>query len=232
MKWFKNSHYLTTLGAIFIGFLLIMLLKSPASGGQTEAASAVMLVQLELENQQLANDNERMQQELTKYYEGQSAYALAQEQLFKAQLSAGVLSVRAPGLRITLNDSKDPVTEPNDVAKYVIHEAYLREIINCLWSSGAEAVAVNRLRVTSNTEIFCSGAFIQINGSRQMPPYVIEAVGNTDEMQTALNFLYYWTELGSYSQRYGITREVEFKDEITIPAASLRQYRYIEPGKE
>ncbi|MDR3270697.1 MAG: DUF881 domain-containing protein [Peptococcaceae bacterium] len=232
MKGLKKAHYTTALGAFLVGFMLVLLLKSPSvTGGQTESSSSLVVVQVELENQQLASDNARLQQELANYYEGLNTGTLTREQLAKAEMNAGLVSVKAPGVRITLDDSSEQITNPENVSKYVIHEAYIREIVNILWHGGAEAISINRSRVTGNTEIFCSGAFIQINGSRQMAPYIIEAVGDIVRMQTALDF-YYWDELGDYSQKYGIVRKMEIADELMIPSANLPIYRYAEPGKE
>jgi len=108
----------------------------------------------------------------------------------------------------------------------------LRTLINILWNGGAEAIAVNNQRITTHTEIFCSGSYIQINGTRQMPPYKIVAIGNQDNLQSALQF-YFWDKLGEYQQQYGITRKLEVPSEpLRVPAAIERNYMYAEPVKE
>lgn len=236
MAWLKNGRYLTAFGALVVGFLFIMLLKAQGLMGSqalsSEKTALPNLIQLDLENQQLANDNNRLRQELDKYNQGLSISALTQQHLNAARLNAGLTSVRGSGIRITLNDSNRQVEVKEEASNYVIHEGYILQLLNILWNGGAEAISVNGQRVTSNTEVYCSGTFIQINGTRQVPPYVIEAIGDATNLQASLKFYYQWDELGYYQEKYGITRTLEVLDTITMPAAKQREYSYAKPVKE
>jgi uncharacterized protein YlxW (UPF0749 family) len=230
----KRERSLLGLGSVLIGFLFIMLLKAQgAAGNQTirQETAIPSLVQTEQENQQISVENDKLQQELAKYAQGQSASTLANQQLLEAQMNAGLVSVSGPGIRITLDDSKRVAQGQDDPNSYYIHEQYIREIFNALWNGGAEAIAVNGQRVTSNTEVFCGGSFIQINGTRQMPPYVIEAIGDKNNLTAALKF-YGWDKLGDFQQQYGITRKLEIIQNATAPAGKLREYHYAQPVKE
>ena len=232
MQLEKMERWLLGFGSILIGFLFIILLRAHGVAGNTVTETAVpSLIQTEQENQQISADNDRLQQELNKYVQGQNASVLANQQLREAQMNAGVIGVSGPGVRITLDDSKRAAKEQEDPMLFVIHEQYIREIFNALWNGGAEAVAVNGQRVTTNTEVFCGGSYIQINGTRQMPPYVIEAIGDTNNLSAALNF-YGWFKLGDLQQQNGITRKLEIQDKIVISAGKLRSYHYAEPVKE
>jgi Uncharacterized protein conserved in bacteria len=221
--------------ALFVtGILFVLLFKSNGVLGEPVTSETALpnLVQTEQENQQLANDNEKLLQELVKYEQGENAAALADQQLLDAKKNAGLTSLKGPGLRITLDDSHRQADDAEDIQYYVIHEAYIRLLINILWNGGAEAIAVNDQRITSDTEIFCSGSFIQINGTRQMTPYVITAIGDFRNLQSALNFYYLWDQLGDFEKQYGITRKPEVLDNLTVPAGKLRTYHYAEPVKE
>jgi uncharacterized protein YlxW (UPF0749 family) len=216
------------------GILFLLLFKSNGVLGDpviTSETALPNLVQTELENQQLANDNEKLSQELAKIEQGLNTAALADQQLLDAKKNAGLNSMNGPGLRITLDDSNRQA-EGVDTQNYVIHEAYIRQLVNILWNGGAEAISVNDQRITSDTEIFCSGSFIQINGTRQMTPYVISAIGDSHNLQSALNFYYVWDQLEDFQKQYGITRKLEVLDNITVPAGKLRTYHYAEPVKE
>ncbi|ODA39649.1 DUF881 domain-containing protein [Desulfosporosinus sp. BG] len=234
MKLEKKERSLLGLASILIGFLFVILLKTQGAAGSqaTRQETAIpSLIQTEQENQQISEDNERIRQELAKYLQGQSASTLAYQQLQEAQMNAGVLKVSGPAIRITLDDSKRAATGQEDPNNFLIHEQYIREIFNALWNGGAEAIAVNGQRVTTYTEVFCGGSYIQINGTRQMPPYVIEAIGDANNLSAALKF-YGWDKLGDFQQQYGITRKLEVLDEVVIPAGRLRDYHYAEPVKE
>lgn len=234
MKLEKKERSLLGLASILIGFLFVILLKTQGAAGSqvTRQETAVpSLIQTEQENQQISEDNERIRQELAKYLQGQSASTLAYQQLKEAQMNAGVIAVTGPAIRITLDDSKRAATGQEDPNNFLIHEQYIREIFNALWNGGAEAIAVNGQRVTTNTEVFCGGSYIQINGTRQMPPYIIEAIGETNNLSAALKF-YGWDKLGDFQQQYGITRKLEVLDKVVVPAGKLRDYHYAETVKE
>lgn len=234
MQLDKRERSLLGFASVLLGFLFIILLKTQGVAGSqvTRQETAVpSLIQTEQENQQISVDNERIQQELAKYVQGQSASTLADQQLQEAQMNAGVITVTGPGVRITLDDSKRTAIGQEDPSSFLIHEQYIREIFNALWNGGAEAIAVNGQRVTTNTEVFCSGSYIQINGTRQMPPYVIEAIGNSSNLSSALKF-YRWFQLGDLQQQNGITRKLEVLSKVAIPAGKLRDYHYAEPVKE
>ena len=234
MQLEKRKQFLLVLASMLVGFLLIILIKANGvSGSQLtlQEKAVPSLIQTEQENQQLSLDNEKIQQELEKYTQGQNVATLADQQLQEAQMNAGMVGVTGPGVRITLDDSKRVAIGQEDPSSFVIHEQYIREIFNALWNGGAEAISVNDQRVTSDTEVFCSGSYIQINGTRQMPPYVIEAIGDSNNLSSALKF-YRWFQLGDLQKQTGITRKLEVLSKVVIPAGKLRDYHYAQPVKE
>lgn len=235
MRLDKRGRYLLGFASILLGFLFVILLK--AQGGVTgiqvtlQETAVPSLIQIEQENQQLSVENEKLQLELVKYAQGQSASTLANEQVQEAMMNAGLVALSGPGLRITLDDSKLEATGEEDPNNYLIHEQNLREILNALWNGGAEAIAVNGQRVTTHTEVFCGGSYIQINGTRQMPPYVIHTIGDANILSSALKF-YGWFRLGDLQDQFGITRKLDILDNVMIPSGRLQDYHYAEPVKE
>ncbi len=224
---------LITLGMLVIGFFSVVIIKTYDQNNKDslrQEANLPGLLQLEMENEQLVTENNNLYKELTKLQAGVSAAVLASQQLEDVSIKSGLVALSGPGIRITLDDSKQDRSA--EYGNYVIHEEYLRTLVNILWNGGAEAIAINNQRVTSHTEIFCSGAYIQINGTRQMPPYNIVAIGNQDNLKSALQF-YFWDKLGEYQERYGITRNLEVPQEpLTVPAAKKFTYKYTQPLKE
>jgi len=234
MKLEKRERSLLGLASILLGFLFIILLKSQGvavSQVALQETAVPSLIQTEQENQQLSVENEKIQLELVKYAQGQSASTLANQQLQEAKMNADLIGVAGPGLRITLDDSKRAAVGQEDPILFLIHEGDIRGIFNALWNGGAEAIAVNGQRITTNTEVFCLGSYIQINGTRQMPPYVIDAIGDTNTLSGAFNF-YGWLKLGDHQQQYGVTRKLEVLSKVVIPAGKLRDYHYAKPVKE
>jgi len=229
----KKERSLLGLAFILLGFLFVILIKAQGVAGSqvTMQETVPSLIKIEQENQQLSIENAKIEQELIKYAQGQSTSALLNQQVKEAMMNAGLVDLVGPGVQITLDDSTRVATGEEDLNNYFIHEEYIREILNALWNGGAEAIAVNGQRVTTHTEVFCGGSFIQINGTRQMPPYVIDAIGNSNNLSAALNF-YVWNRLGEFQEQYGITRKLEILNDVKTPAGKLRDYRYAEPVKE
>jgi uncharacterized protein YlxW (UPF0749 family) len=232
MSWPRGGKFLVSIAGVALGFMFITLLKVNGVQGNAigrQDTALPTLIQTEQENQQLGNDNMKLREELAKYQEGQNASSLVVQQLTGAQINAGLTKVEGLGIRIILDDSGAQDRNKDDLYYYVIHEEYIRQLVNWLWNGGAEAISVNGQRIMSNTEIFCSGAFIQINQSRQMPPYIIEAVGDVHNLQSTLQF-YYWDRLGEYQEQYGITRRLEVPTQpLVIPAGQTQKFRYAEP---
>lgn len=234
MQLDKRERSLLGIASVLLGFLFIILLKAQgitASQVALQEPAVPSLIQTEQENQQLSVENEKLQLELVKYAQGQSALTLANQQVQEAKMNAALVALTGSGIRITLDDSKRVDIGEEDPNSYIIHEQYIREILNALWNGGAEAIAVNRQRVTTHTEVFCGGSVIQINGTRQMPPYLIEAIGDSRNLSAALNF-YGWFKLGDLQQQNGITRKLEVLSNVMIPTGKLRDYHYAEPVKE
>lgn len=99
----------------------------------------------------------------------------------KAQ--AGLTRLSGPGLIITLDDSKDgPATNES-----IVHAADLRDIINLLWGSTAEAVSVNDERIVASTAIDCIVNTILINNTRISNPFVIKAIGDRGIMSARIS---------------------------------------------
>ena len=229
----KLAINIITVSMLIIGIFSVVIVKAYYQAQQDalrQDATLPNLLQLEIENEQLAKENEKLWKELTRLQAGQSAAALASQQLDEGRMNAGLLPVKGLGIQIILDDSD--LDRNSEYGNYVIHEEYLRTLINILWNGGAEAIAVNNQRMTTHSEVFCSGAYIQINGTRQMPPYKIVAVGNQDNLKSALQF-YFRDKLGEYQQQYGITRKLIVPEEpVEIPAGRQYNYRYVEPVKE
>jgi len=219
---------------IVIGFLMIMLIKAHgADGSEVTLLETIVpsVIQTEEENGKLSSDNKKLKQELANCAQGEITLDMSEDRLNDAEMKAALIGVTGPGLRITLDDSKRAVGKREDPNLLVIHDRYIREIFNALWNGGAEAIALNGQRVTSNTEVFCSGSYIQINGTHQMPPYVIEAIGDENDLTGALKF-YDWFKLGDLQQENGIIRELKVLDKVEIPAGIPRDYKYAKPVKE
>ncbi|MCL6548792.1 MAG: DUF881 domain-containing protein, partial [Alicyclobacillus sp.] len=52
--------------------------------------------------------------------------------------------------------------------------------------AGAEAVSINHYRVVATSGIYCTGPVVRINDHRIGAPFLIEAIGDPQALQSAL----------------------------------------------
>lgn len=99
----------------------------------------------------------------------------------------GLAAVQGPGVRVTLNDAPaqyNPAGVAGDLL--VVHEHDIQVVMNSLWASGAEAMTVQGQRVVSTTAVKCVGNTVVLHGVAYAPPYVIEAIGDPQELANGL----------------------------------------------
>ena len=101
--------------------------------------------------------------------------------LDRATLNAGLVALRGPGVRVTLDDSILDEAPTGNVNDLVIHSQDVQAAVNALWRSGAEAMAINGQRLVGTSAVLCVGNTLLLNGTVHSPPYVIAALGAQKE---------------------------------------------------
>ena len=120
---------------------------------------------------------------------------LAQD-LILSNVLAGTVSVSGPGVAVTLRDSKLAEKKPDDISEadwrdlseeYYIHDRDIRDVVNELRASGAEAISVNDQRVTGLTSIRCVGPVVMVNDVRTAgSPVIVRAIGDPDALLSGM----------------------------------------------
>lgn len=129
----------------------------------------------------------------------------------KAQ--AGLTRLNGPGVIITLDDSdQKPATEDS-----IVHAADLRDAINILWGSGAEAIAINGQRIVANTAIDCIVNTILINNVRISNPFRIEAVGDQNLMYSNISDPASLRDIYNRKNKSGLKFDFSRNHDITVP---------------
>ncbi len=144
------------------------------------------------------------------------------KELYNARIVAGVTDVEGPGIIINLDDGtnvlgKTQVNTNNDISK-LIHYSDVLQVVDDLRYAGAEAISINGERVVNTTEIYCSSAFLQINGTEVPSPYTILAIGNKDKLKeyesSNHNILF------TLSKIRGISVKISTRNDIVIKKLS------------
>lgn len=150
---------------------------------------------------------------------GQADLTQLSAELEEQKLIAGTVPVRGPGVRVVLDDSAvKTIPAKQDPALYIVHEYQLRDVVNVLWSAGAEAISINGERVVSRTSIYCVGSTILVNDTRTSPPYQFDVVGDPAQLEAALADPANLKSLKSRVKAYGLQFGTQPERDLVLPA--------------
>lgn len=140
------------------------------------------------------------------------------EQLATDSTASGATAVTGEGLSISLRDAEQVTGQDADPDARV-RDSDLQLIVNGLWASGAEAIAVNDERLGPTTAIRTAGDAILVDVVPLVGPYVIEAIGDPQGMQTAFTRTSGGQLLAVLQSTYGIPTQMSAQRELDLPAA-------------
>lgn len=118
---------------------------------------------------------------------GAGASTLA-DQVAALGRQAGELAVTGPGVELTLQDAPDQARQGDgsgQPSEGRVMDRDLQIVVNGLWGAGAEAVAVNGLRLTSVSAIRAAGQAVLVDLQPLVPPYRIQAIGDPAGLRRA-----------------------------------------------
>jgi len=93
------------------------------------------------------------------------------------------------GLEIVLDDGHNAQRGDSEISDLdLVQASDIRDIVNILNAANADAVSVNGQRVVATSPISSVGTTILVNNSHVTPPFVVQAIGDTEIMlQRLLN---------------------------------------------
>jgi len=226
----KAKRYLHIYALTFIAFLLgsmimcgIFTHKAAADKEERDNRELAQYIEdLEARNTHMEQQINNMRLELseleTSQEQGEDQLKYLNERLARLNMQAELTPLTGQGIKITLNDNVSGASQEQNSAHYapehyLIHDKDILYLIRGL-SAASEACSVNGIRITDTTAIRCAGNIILINGSRLAPPYEINIIGNSEELEKLL------LANGTYlSLTYrGLPIEYKICDKVEIPA--------------
>lgn len=123
---------------------------------------------------------------------------------------AGTVAVLGPGVRVVADDAPGAQDARNQVL-----DSDLQRLVNGLWESGAEAIALNGQRLTNLSSIRLAGGAITVNARSLRRPYVVTAIGNSGTLPAR------FAETSSGQAWLDLQRSVGLRLSIT-PVSSVR----------
>ena len=134
-------------------------------------------------------------------------------------VSAATSVIEGPGVIVRVDDAPDAAAGSLNR----VLDRDLQDVVNALWSSGAQGVAINGERLTATTAIRGAGEAILVNYRPLIRPYAITAVGAADARSDVAALL------GRLSSDYGLVTDIRAGD-VTLPSGELRSPRYASPS--
>jgi uncharacterized protein YlxW (UPF0749 family) len=148
------------------------------------------------------------------------------EELDRLALATGAARVRGPGLVVRVDDAE----EPGDDGSGRINDVDLQAVVNALWASGAEAVAVNGRRVSALTAIRAAGEAILVDYEPVTAPYEVAAVGDADRMEPAFADSAEARRFRTWVDAFGIEFAVRRADALDLPGSETTTLRHARPA--
>lgn len=232
----RRSGILFAAGCVLLGFLAAVALRARPPSPEARLPGRYRLAAL-IERQQTTTANLRREVDrLRGRVDALVAEAGSREEgaqarstrLDRATLTAGLVPMRGPGVRVTLDDSLLDEAPTGNVNDLVIHSQDVQAAVNALWRSGAEAVSINGQRLVGTSAVLCVGNTLLLNGTVHSPPYVISAIGAQRDRFDDEPLV---RRLREDADAFGIRFSVSRDDSLEVPAyGGSTALRYAKPA--
>lgn len=130
----------------------------------------------------------------------------------EAGQDSAMIPMAGPGVRIILDDANAaPADELGDKD--------MRKLVNAVWQSGAEAVAINGHRIGPRTAIRSAGSAITVDYVSLSRPYVVEAIGSPQKLPAELADTPGGRWMTYLRDNSSITYQVTTKERVSVPGS-------------
>ena len=236
----RYDEPLVAIGALVLGFVLAVAWVHTHRGAPAAAKVHDQLVaQVHTAEGTVANLS-HTESGLTKQVDRIRNQALANSgtlvrSLERDQLLAGLTAVHGQGVEVTLSEPT-VTSQPSDNAgratrgptttAHILIDRDVRSVANQLWSDGAEAIAVNGIRLTPTSAIRFAGDAVLVDFQPISSPYKIDAIGNSDQLITGFAA----SDVASRYQTLASVRGIGFsftqQDSLSLPSSPGTVLRY------
>ncbi|WP_249463968.1 DUF881 domain-containing protein [Streptomyces fradiae] len=142
-------------------------------------------------------------------------------------LLSGATEVSGPGVKLVVDDAKGVAGGGGDGPREGggfsdtgrVRDRDMQRIVNGLWQSGAEAIAINGQRLTALSAIRAAGDAILVDNRPLVPPYTVLAVGDGKRLGARFQESADGRYLQALRENFGIRSNLSRQDRIGLPAA-------------
>lgn len=136
------------------------------------------------------------------------------QELLRQQMALGLVPVKGPGITVTF-EATPPIVYLDII-----------DVINELWASQAEAIAINDIRVTTWTKIYWNKQNLALTVDGQIVPFpcTIKAIGNPEQLESGLRLLGGVLDDLAIYDIHPVVRKAEM---LELPAADRPGIKYL-----
>ena len=167
-----------------LGFVLAVQVQTTQQDALASARTSDLvriLDDISAQRERLAAEEARLRANLSALVSGvnqaQAARESTRERLESLRILAGTVPVHGPGVVVTVSDPDD-----------VLDSSDLLDAVQELRDSGAEAIAIDGVRVVATTAIVDTPEGISVGGDVVSAPYEIAAIGDAGTLEAGLSF--------------------------------------------
>jgi uncharacterized protein YlxW (UPF0749 family) len=166
--------------AVLIGLMGVGQLRSHERPTQVNSLSAqelsTLIETLTARNRELRDGLADIRGQLLEYQgagtQGQSALQVSQEDLRRITAFAGTAGVEGQGILLTVDGSLDAIA--------------FNDLVNELRNAGAEAIAVNDVRITASSVAIQGPRSLEVDGVDVGERFILRAIGSPDGLKSAI----------------------------------------------
>jgi uncharacterized protein YlxW (UPF0749 family) len=218
-----------------LGFLLAVAYRQTIAGepgrSQARAGLVAQIKQRGSETDELTRRADELRADVNRQRDAALSGSAA-ARLRDLEAATGLGRVRGDGVVVRVADGPseaDPVTGAGGTSLGKVLDRDLQDIANALWSAGAEAISINGQRLTSTSTIRAAGGAILVDFRPVTGPYEVSAIG-PDQMERRFRASDAANLLRQVAAEHGMSFGVRGVKNLTLPAASEPQLRYVRPS--
>ena len=202
-----------TFACFLIGLLAVMQLRTQTNLARIQPPSqsdqAQVVSNLVEANSKLGQEISRLENQLAQFGQGSRAEidALIQE-IDQLKILSGEAEASGPGVEVWLSRE---ISVPDMV-----------DLINEVRNSGSEAITINNLRVINRSSVSGDGTSMLIDNQPIHPPFVLQALGDSETIERALERKGGLVSLLSVNYP-GLTVRVTKYDKLLLPSYQAQQ---------
>ena len=150
---------------------------------------------------------------------GRSSQAAAAQEALKGEKNrSGLTSVNGPGIAVQLADGNDPKVQGDTRRDWAVKYIDIQDVVNLLWSGGAEAVSVTHQRVVPNSSFYVAGSDLLLNGVHLTAPYEVDGIGDGSRFNSTFSSTDSLPDLKSRSELYQLKLTWQTQRTLRLPA--------------